>query len=286
MPIHVRMQQCQTHLPALLKRYLPPVSPDMPLFSAMHYACLNGGKRLRPLLAYCSAEIFGAPWQIVDEIAVAIEFIHCYSLIHDDLPAMDNDDLRRGKPTCHKVYGDALAILAGDALLTLAFDVLSSQSTNFIKVISQAAGAHGMVKGQAIDLSAQHKSLTLEQITQMHHAKTGRLIAASVQCGALATGHATEDDLTELQKFGEAIGLSFQIQDDILDTLGQTDVMGKHPGQDAKQEKCTFVSLLGLEKARAHAHACHQKALASLQRFDQRADPLRALSAYIIERVA
>ncbi len=293
MPIQARLNRCQAQMPALLARYLPAADLN-DLYAAMHYACLNGGKRLRPLLVYTTAEIFAPTNDAIDAIAVAIELIHCYSLIHDDLPAMDNDDLRRGKPTCHKVYGEATAILAGDALLSLAFDILSStehfpsiNESTILKIIKQfavASGGSGMVLGQAIDLGAEGKTLSIDELIQMHRAKTGALIAASVQCGALATGKASADDITELNKFGQAIGLCFQIQDDILDTLGHSDIMGKHPGQDVKKQKCTFVTLLGLEQARAHAITCHQQALASLEHFGDKASSLRALAAYIIER--
>lgn len=289
-----RMERCQLSLPTILKRYLPQAEVS-PLYAAMHYACLNGGKRLRPLLVYSTGEMFGVPWERLDPIAAAIEFIHCYSLVHDDLPAMDDDDLRRGKPTCHKAFGEATAILAGDALLTLAFDLLAnhqhfssqneSEILKIIRIFCQAAGANGMIRGQALDLEAQGNTLSLEQLTQMHHAKTGALIAASVQCGALASGTATNNDLHELQKFGEAIGLGFQIQDDILDSLGNKETMGKLPGQDVKRNKCTFVTLLGLDRAHEHAQHCHQVALSCLTRFGAKADPLRAISHYIIQRM-
>lgn len=290
MPIQERMQRCQNHVATLLEQYLPP--PDNNLASAMHYACLNGGKRIRPLLVYTTGELFEIPWERLDFIAAAIEMVHCYSLIHDDLPAMDNDDLRRGKPTCHKVFGEATAILAGDALLTLAFELLASSSINeldllkIIKLFSKAAGANGMVLGQADDLAAEGQARNLEQLIAIHSAKTGALLTASVQCGALGSGHATEDDLSILQKFGKAIGLSFQIQDDILDVQGDSSIMGKNPGQDLKQNKCTFVTLLGLESARHYAKNCHATALACLEKFGAKADPLRALSSYIIERTA
>lgn len=293
MPIQARIKRCQEHLSKLLLRYLP--HPEQsPLFAAMHYACLNGGKRLRPLLVYSTAEIFGTDNEQVDAIAVAIELVHCYSLIHDDLPAMDNDELRRGKPTCHIAFDEATAILAGDALLTLAFDILSDTELNtqqnefttlkIIKMIAQASGAQGMVQGQSLDLSAQGKMLNLQELTQMHLAKTGALIAASVQCGALATGKASLDDLDELLKFGQAIGLCFQIQDDILDASGHSEMMGKLPGQDVKNNKCTFVTLLGIIQAKEHAHYWHQQALERLKRFGSKAHPLQELATYMIER--
>lgn len=293
-----RIKTCQAHLDRILVRYLPSASTPSPLFSAMHYACLNGGKRLRPLLAYMTAEIFGAPplASQLDPIASAIEFIHCYSLVHDDLPAMDNDDLRRGKPTCHKVYGEAMAILAGDALLTLAFELLANaesvQDIHFsahlkiIQKLAEAAGAQGMIQGQALDMAAEiAPPSSIEALNNIHRTKTGALIAASVQCGALATQCATENDLVNLQKFGQSIGLAFQIQDDILDILGDSHIMGKNAGQDVKNKKYTYVTFLGLERAQQHAQHYYQEALAHLDAFGSKANDLRALSAYMIERV-
>ncbi len=292
MTFHVDLQHTQSQISLLLKQYLP--SADDPLTKAMHYACLNGGKRLRPLLVYYTGKMLGQSEEILNPIAVALELVHCYSLVHDDLPAMDNDDFRRGKPTCHKVFGEATAILAGDALLTLAFEILShpehlpgvNQSTilNMIRVLAKASGSQGMVKGQGIDLDAQGKTLDLEKLMQMHRAKTGALIAASVQCGALASASITDANLTELHKFGEALGLCFQIQDDILDAQGNSEILGKNTGQDVKNQKCTFVTLLGLDEAKAHAIQWHEQALLHLQPFGTAANSLRALTTYIIER--
>ncbi len=293
MSFHVQLQRCQSEIPVLLQRFLPPKDRDA-LAQAMHYACLNGGKRLRPFLAYATADLFGTPTSMVDPLAIALELIHCYSLIHDDLPAMDNDDLRRGKPTCHKVFGEATAILAGDALLTLAFEVLSqpehfpglekSAVLNIIRVLAKAAGPDGMVKGQGLDLAAEGKTLSLDNLIQMHRAKTGALIAASVQCGALTSPNAQEMDLVELQNYSEAIGLCFQIQDDILDAQGSSEILGKRTGQDVKQQKCTFVTLLGIEEAKMHALQWHQQAHMSLTRFADKAVVLRSLATYILER--
>ena len=287
------MTACQARINALLDHYLPKEEATTPLYQAMRYACLNGGKRLRPYLAYQSAALFNTPAQIIDPVAVAIELIHCYSLVHDDLPAMDNDDLRRGKPTCHKRFDEATAILAGDALLTLAFEVLSQTdglqsdncSTNLklIQTLSRAAGPFGMVQGQALDLAAEGKVLSYEQLCQMHHAKTGALIAASVQCGAIAS-NASENDLEELHKFGLRIGLAFQIKDDLLDVLGKSETMGKKPGQDVKNQKCTFVTLLGLNTTSEYLNTCYTQSLIHLAPFGQKADPLRSLAAYIVGR--
>ncbi|MBS0287446.1 MAG: polyprenyl synthetase family protein [Proteobacteria bacterium] len=293
MPFFTQLTDCQAKMPQLLARYLP-LPGHNELAKAMHYACLNGGKRLRPLLALMTAELFETDVAVLEPVIVAIEFIHCYSLLHDDLPAMDNDDMRRGKPTCHKVFGEATAILAGDALLTLAFEILShpehfptldkSTILKIIQVIAYAAGCQGMVKGQSIDLSAEGKTLSLENLIEMHRAKTGALIAASVQCGALAGQKATQDDLYELHNFAEALGLCFQIQDDILDAEGNKEILGKQTGQDVKNQKCTFVTLLGNLEAKKHAKTWHDKAQTCLDRFGDKAASLRALTTYIFER--
>ena len=291
--MRLQMTACQDRLAGLLNDYLPAQNNETPLYEAMRYACLNGGKRLRPLLVFYTGQMLGAKEETLNPIAVAVELIHCYSLVHDDLPAMDNDDLRRGKPTCHKVFTEATAILAGDALLTLAFEILShpehlpgiNQSTilKIIRVLSQASGATGMVKGQSIDLNAQGKTLNLDNLMQMHRAKTGALIAASVQCGAIASG-ASKSDLEALHNFGLSIGLAFQIKDDLLDVLGKSETMGKKPGQDVKNQKCTFVSLLGLNTASDYLTNCYNQSLIHLARFGAKAEPLRHLAAYIVGR--
>jgi len=273
----------QARIEALLDQYLPADNNATPLNKAMRYACQGGGKRLRPHLAYESAALFDTPKETIDPIAVALELVHCYSLVHDDLPAMDNDDLRRGKPTCHKVFGEATAILAGDALLTLAFEILCSTNLKIIQTLARAAGPLGMVQGQAFDLASEGKTLSYEQLCQMHRAKTGALIAASVQCGAIASC-ASEHDLEELHKFGLSIGLAFQIKDDLLDALGQSETMGKTPGQDVKNQKCTFVTVLGLQATRQYLADCYATSLSHLAHFGAKAEGLRALAAYIVER--
>lgn len=289
-----RIQQCQQHILPLLTRYLPS-SQELPLHQAMHYACLTGGKRLRPLLVYTTAELFHLPWQAMDALACAIEFIHCYSLIHDDLPAMDNDDLRRGQPTCHKKFSEAIAILAGDALLTLAFEILASAEhfptlaspclLEINKLIAQSAGALGMVKGQALDMLAEGETLSYSQLCQMHLAKTGALISASVQVAALA-GNATVEELKDLQQFAHHIGLAFQIQDDLLDAIGDVKVLGKHTGQDKAQQKYTFVTALGITGARQELNSHYETALNHLAYFGAKAESLRQLSSYIVQRGA
>lgn len=293
--VNIRIQRCQTHLKTQLQQYLPYLE-DPAVLAAMHYSCLNGGKRLRPLFVYTVGDMFDTPWENLDALACAIEFIHTYSLIHDDLPAMDNDDLRRGKPTCHKAYGEANAILAGDGLLTLAFDLLSHDEhfphlsahslLKIIQIIAKAAGIDGMVKGQALDMEAQRCNITLNELLEMHQLKTGSLISASVECAAIATNHANLEQIASLKEFGFNIGLAFQIQDDILDTLGNSETMGKMTGQDIKQNKSTFVTLLGLDSAKMHAQNYYNKALNALVPFGAQAEPLRALSQYVIERTA
>lgn len=281
-----RMRECQAHVNERLSHYLPEVKHSS-LVSAMRYSSLHGGKRLRPLLVYYTAEMFGLSKQDVDPIALAIECIHCYSLIHDDLPAMDNDDLRRGKPTCHKAFNEATAILAGDALLTLAFEILTCDALvtpAIIRMIANAAGMNGMVKGQALDLASECQSISLSQLRAIHEAKTGALITASVLAGALASTRTSLEDEKALTDFGQAIGLAFQIQDDVLDAIGETTIMGKEAKQDLFRQKCTFVTLLGLDEAKQQAKLYYEKAIDALARFGEKAVPLRELSAFIIER--
>ncbi len=262
------------------------------LSEAMRYSLFNGGKRIRPLLIYASAYAFNEPNTLTDAAAAAIECIHTYSLIHDDLPAMDDDELRRGKPTCHIAFDEATAILAGDALQALAFEWLSQPYLNsdpvkqlkMCQVLATASGAQGMVSGQSIDLAAVGNSLSLEALTHMHRLKTGALISASTQLGALSTGVNDEKHLDALYHYSNAIGLAFQIQDDILDVTADTATLGKQQGADIANNKPTFVSLLGLETAKKQAQQLYDEALDALGCFDYRADYLRNLAAYIIQR--
>ncbi len=292
MPVTLRLKNCQSHMTMLLARTLPPSTT--PLTKAMHYACLNGGKRLRPLLVYSVAELFDVPSAQLDKLACAIELIHCYSLVHDDLPAMDNDSLRRGKPTCHIVFGEANAILAGNALLTLAFNILSSDnfisqnnaSLKIIQHLCEAVGHQGLMHGQCLDLNATETPFTPSLLEQMHQAKTGALITASLLSAALATGCAEPQEIDALREYGKAIGMAFQIQDDILDATGDAQQLGKNTGQDLKNQKITFVTLLGLEEARKAAAMYHEKALAALSPFKARAQFLQQLADFTIERVA
>lgn len=262
------------------------------LADAMRYATFNGGKRVRPVLAYAAAEALGGDWQTVDDIAAALEMVHSYSLVHDDLPAMDDDDLRRGKPTCHIAFDEATAILAGDALQCLAFEVLTRSESplpattrlQLIQILASASGTQGMAGGQALDLAAEGQALSLEELETIHIHKTGCLIRASVHMGALTVAGATPARLAALDRYAHAVGLAFQVQDDILDVVGDTLVLGKQAGADQELAKATYPSILGLEAARQLAQALCDQALESLAGFDQRATPLRALARYIVSR--
>jgi geranylgeranyl diphosphate synthase type II len=254
------------------------------LRAAMEYSLFAGGKRLRPALALGAAEIVSGSDEAAMPAACALEMIHTYSLMHDDLPCMDDDDLRRGKPTAHKAFGEANAILAGDALLTMAFDV-AAQSGNLAVVgeLAQAAGVAGMVGGQVLDLESENKELTLEELRHIHAYKTGALIRASVRVGALIGG-ATGEPLEALTRFGESIGLAFQIADDILDVVGSEAAIGKRVGSDAYKQKSTYPRLVGLERARVLAREAVDEAVAVLEPFGCEADVFRALARFIIER--
>jgi geranylgeranyl diphosphate synthase type II len=261
------------------------------LYDAMRYSVTGGGKRIRPVLTYASCEVFGTAESAVDVAAAAVELIHAYSLIHDDLPAMDDDDLRRGQPTCHRAFDEATAILAGDGLQALAFEWISQADhwqpatrLRMTAVLARAAGPQGMVGGQAIDLGAVGRQLDQNQLEDMHQRKTGALIRASVQLGALASEQADEQQLAALDTYARCVGLAFQVQDDILDVEGSTEVIGKNHGADVARGKPTFPALLGLEQAHQLARSLQDQAVAALAGFDQRADRLRQLARYIVER--
>lgn len=278
-----------------LTYYLPLDQDPTQLREAMRYSLFNGGKRVRPTLAYASAlaisvDALNTHSELLNRVACALESLHSYSLVHDDLPAMDDDDLRRGKPTCHIAFNEATAILAGDALQTFAFELLSEPDITDAKIqlalitqLAKASGVQGMVLGQAIDLAAVDKTIDLSQLENMHRHKTGALIRASVSMGATALG-ASKAQLNALDTYAAAIGLAFQVQDDILDVIADTETLGKQQGADIARNKPTYVALLGLEGARAKAQELHQQALAALNEFGESANYLRALSAYIIER--
>ena len=263
------------------------------LTEAMRYSVIGGGgKRIRPAMVYAAGEAMDVDQNILDTPACAVEIIHTYSLIHDDLPAMDDDDLRRGQPTCHKAFDEATAILTGDALQAHAFEILAasnlhvndSRRLEMITLLATASGSDGMAGGQAIDLAAVGNRLTLEQLEAMHRLKTGALIKASILLGAMCSPMVTEDELAMLGRYADCIGLSFQIQDDILDVIGDTETLGKPKGSDEKMQKPTYPSILGLEASRKLALEQHQQALSHLETLGERADTLRQLSAYIVER--
>lgn len=263
------------------------------LQEAMRYSVLGGGKRLRPLLVYITGEALGANPADLDAPAAAVELIHAYSLIHDDLPAMDDDDLRRGQPTCHRAFDEGTAILAGDALQALAFAVLASQTNaladatrvRMLTVLADAIGLAGMAGGQAIDLEAAGRGSDPAHIELMHRRKTGALIRASVELGALAAPARNEAAYTALRLYGSEIGLAFQIQDDILDVTGETEVLGKRVGADAAHGKPNYPSVFGLERTRQLALEHRDRALAALVALGEAAAPLRALAYYVVDRV-
>ncbi|WP_066962210.1 polyprenyl synthetase family protein [Microbulbifer sp. Q7] len=279
-----------------LKHALADQSTAHALFAAMNYAALGPGKRLRPALVYAAARALGGEDAIAlsHEAAAALECVHAYSLVHDDLPAMDDDDLRRGRPTCHIQFDQATAILAGDALQCQAFELLSASplpaplQVRVIGELARASGARGMVAGQAIDLAAVEQSLTLTQLKEMHRLKTGALIVASARIGALIGG-ANDAQLAAISRYAEAIGLAFQVQDDILDVTADTETLGKTQGADAARNKPTYVSLLGLDGARAEAQTLQAEAARALNDVAAGVDTvdtrvLQQLADYIVAR--
>ena len=284
------LDRCRDRIEGALRQHLPSLQRlPIELHEAMHYSVMTSGKRIRPLLVYAAGHAFGATPGILDKPACAAEFIHVFSLIHDDLPAMDDDDLRRGQPTCHVKFGDAIAILAGDALQSLAFEILCDSDVTeamrlqMIAALAVATGSHGMAGGQAMDLTATGKGLTLPELENLHIHKTGALIRSSVLMGAM-TATSDTGQLQQLDHYGKCIGLAFQIVDDILDITGDTESLGKTGGKDAAQKKTTYASLLGLSQARERAAQLYDDAIASLESFDERADPLRELAKLIIQR--
>jgi geranylgeranyl diphosphate synthase type II len=285
-------QRCQL-VDQALERFLPDAE-ELPasLHGSMRYSVFAGGKRVRPVLMLAACETVGGDLNQALPAACAMEMIHTYSLIHDDLPAMDDDDFRRGNPTNHKVYGEATAILAGDALLTEAFILLAGDQQHgdpaarlrVIHEIATASGSRGMVGGQVVDMESEGKGeIDLATLSYIHTHKTGALIRASVRAGAILGG-ATEQSLAALTHYGEAIGLAFQIADDILDVEGTTEELGKDAGSDQARGKATYPALVGLEASKARAQELVQMALDALSIFDQRAEPLRAIASYIVKR--
>ena len=278
-----------------LEKLVPPAKTFPPVIhEAMRYSLFAGGKRVRPVLAIAAAEAVGATTADLLPVAGALELIHTYSLIHDDLPAMDDDDLRRGRPTCHKAYGEAVAILAGDGLLTMAFEVLSDPRrlkciqartlVSMIREIAVASGVFGMVGGQVVDIQSENREIDFPTLEYIHTHKTGALIRASVRVGALYA-KAGKRQFAALTRYGEMAGLAFQIVDDILDVTGKQEELGKDIGSDLEKGKKTFPSFLGLEESRRRAEEVVGEALDALKGFGRKADPLRELARFIINRV-
>ena len=283
----------QIRIDGELKRLVPPESaPPESIHKAMRYSLFAGGKRIRPILCIAAAQAISDSPAGIESAACALELIHTYSLIHDDLPALDNDDLRRGRPTCHKVFGEALAILAGDALLTLAFQVLAQLDceptckTSLIAELALASGTvDGMIGGQVHDLQGEGKHPTAALLEAIHHAKTGALLKASLRIGGIYAG-ADENQLQALSCYGEHIGLAFQIVDDVLDIEQPSEALGKTAGKDARQQKITFPAVYGLERSREMAEQERVASHLALRSFDERAERLRELADYIVRRTA
>ena len=279
-----------------LARVLPDeTQAPVELHRAMRYAVLGGGKRLRPLLVYAGGLAFGATLDALDGSAAAVEIIHAYSLVHDDLPAMDDDALRRGRPTCHIVFGEAMAILAGDALQALAFEVLANDRAldadattrlDMLRTLSLACGSHGMAGGQALDLAAVGQRLSHAELERMHVHKTGALIRASVRLGALAAGCSDSALLAALETYGHSIGLAFQIRDDLLDIEAETAQLGKTAGKDVAANKPTYPAILGVDASRAELAALTARALDAIDVLGPRAQPLRELARFVAARTS
>jgi farnesyl diphosphate synthase len=285
----------QERIDQILKNALPKHHPLFgDLSSAMYYGVYNGGKRLRPSLVYMTATLLGTPLHIVDMPAAAVELVHCFSLIHDDLPAMDNSDFRRGKPSCHKVFGEDIAILAGDALLTLAFDILSNDDLNplshskrlkMLHLLCQASGSHGMVAGQVMDVNnTLQGAYTLETLHLLHALKTGALIKASVLLGAIPALEQRSTDYQRLATFGDKLGLLYQVCDDILDVTANAETLGKASGTDYHLGKRTFVDLLSLDGAKEYAKTLCGQAIEQLQYFNHSSE-IEALTLFVYERI-
>jgi len=276
-----------------LHEILQSASNSSRLVKAMHYSLMAGGKRLRPILCLAAAEVVGGQADDALRAACALEMIHTYSLIHDDLPAMDNDDLRRGKPTCHIAFDEVTALLAGDALLTLAFQMLSaveitndSQGSKRLRVLHQiarVAGYRGMIEGQMRDIASEDSEISIKELGELHALKTGALIEASVYSGAILGGGSAEQ-IGQLEIYAKNIGLAFQVKDDILNVEGDPALLGKAVGTDKIRKKNTYPSLIGLEESKSFAEELVVQALQAVESFDSRADPLRAIANYIVQR--
>ena len=290
----VFLGDCRVRVERALDHWLPAeTTQPTVLHAAMRYATLGDGKRVRPVLVYAAGQALDAKPDCLDAAACAVELIHAYSLVHDDLPAMDDDDLRRGRPTCHKAYDEATAILAGDALQTLAFRILCEDDNlcidridrlRMIAELAQASGSRGMAGGQALDMQATGRDIDLAELENLHIHKTGALILASVRLGALAAGAAHDERLGGLERYAKCIGLAFQVRDDVLDVEGETETLGKTQGKDAAAHKATYPALIGLDAAREMARLLVEEAMDNIAGLDAKADPLRDLARYIVGR--
>lgn len=290
-----RLEQYQAAVNRALEHWLPAAGQQPEhLHQAMRYAVLGDGKRIRPVLVYAAGAAFDVGIEQLSGPACAVEMIHAYSLIHDDLPAMDDDDLRRGRPTCHRQFDEATAILAGDALQALAFQVLAEdpdihvdagQRLAMIQRLASASGSEGMAGGQAIDLDSVGKQISLPELEKMHLYKTGALIRASVELGGLCSPDIKSRELQALSEYARCIGLAFQVQDDILDIESDTETLGKPQGSDQARNKPTYPNLLGMDKAKQTARELHDRAINSLDDFDDKANTLREIAGYIVNRI-
>jgi geranylgeranyl diphosphate synthase type II len=294
MDVNAYLEEKGRLIDACLDRLLPDRETfPSSLHQAMRYCLFAGGKRIRPALAFAAAEAVGGNPDLIVEEACALELIHTFTLIHDDLPSMDNDDFRRGLPSTHKVFGEAMAILAGDALQTEAFKILACGYTRGIhnaerivkvmKILAEASGSQGIVGGQVVDLESEGKMIDQQQLTYIHSHKTGSLIAASVIMGGILGG-ASPEEIELLKRYGESIGHAFQIADDILDVEGSKETLGKNTGSDQKKSKATYPSIIGMDESRKKLKEYYQRALDAIQSFDQQADHLRNIALYIIQR--
>ncbi|ASM54981.1 MULTISPECIES: (2E,6E)-farnesyl diphosphate synthase [Pseudoalteromonas] len=293
MTIKELITHAQTDVANTLNLYFDQsLNTDETIKAATHYSLMNGGKRLRPFLVYATGKMLGADKQDLDVLAAAIECIHSYSLVHDDLPAMDDDELRRGRPTCHIVYGEAHAILAGDALQALAFELIAKHNFNcsaqaqvkMIAELAHASGLQGMVAGQGLDIAATDKVITVAELERIHKLKTGALISCAITLGALCSNNVSQNTLENLVTFGYAIGLAFQVHDDILDVEGDTVTLGKPQGSDIAANKATYPALLGMLGAKEKAQNLIQQAHAALANIDADTSALASLANYLIER--
>jgi geranylgeranyl diphosphate synthase, type II len=294
MDINAYISESKKIVDDYLDRLLPPETEEpSTIHKAMRYSVFAGGKRIRPILTLASGESLAGDRKVLFHLGAAIEMMHTYSLIHDDLPALDNDDLRRGRPTCHKVFGEAMAILAGDSLMTRCYQVLAelpglsdSGRIRIIREIAAATGSiHGMIGGQVVDLESEGKTVDAGVLEYIHHSKTGALLSACVRCGAMAAG-ARASDLEALTEFGNKIGLVFQIVDDILDVTSSSEVLGKTAGKDVKVKKATYPAFYGIEASRQKARELVSSALDDIRMLDDAAMPLRGIAQFVISRTA